>query len=94
MHESYTRAGMYMSTKPSFVLMMNVHACTKDAKTLRMCVEAHGCTDSSPMGGRASVMCDMRHSTRTRMRAHEMHHEYEMIGPGGHALPRVSVQPH
>ena len=26
------------------------------------------------------------------MRAHEMHHEYEMIGPGGHAIPRVSVQ--
>ena len=64
------------------------------AETLRMCVEAHGCINNSPMGGRASVMRDMRHSTRTRMRAHEMHHEYEMIGPGGHALPRVSVQPH
>ena len=95
MHESYTRAGMYMSTKPSFVLMVDIHACTKHAETLRMCVEAHGCNKSSPMGGRASDMRACHEAfVQSRMRARAIHPDYEMFGPGGHAISCVSVQPH
>ena len=89
------RSVIDMSTRPSFVLMMNAHACTMhvEVETLRMRMEAHGCTSSSPVGSRASIMHVWHEAFDQRsMCAREIHHDCEMIGPGGHAIPRVSVQ--